>query len=779
MGAVGLAVALAGVSCKEKPADATTEVFPKKDKTIMEKVEDAVRETVEDAGVELTVEERAAKLGFAKYLPAESEMVIATYNIKSAADSLKGLKLYQLIGEGMGVGADGAGGGFDNEELLLEDEEVVAPEAEQEANGDDDVPAGEEAVAVPADEAVESAAWTLLGREVTIAFGKGAGAQLADLQKLEGRAGYFQAVAAGRAIQKMAEAGEEADFGNLLMEALGTGGAMKELLTDPQTGLGLMERLEFPPLYVAFRAAEGKLEEAARMIGESMGILGMGGEAVEMLEFETGGGNFSGYRIIGVEVAKILEGQRTSMEEEFDAATFDRILEIVRKKNLVIASGTVGEYVVLMIGSDQERLALVDSAAESVVMRKELDFVDGYGAKNLLAMGFWEKGSYGNLQEGAGMIGEYALGLGEGISGGKGLGDTRDLESVLRIVAEREKSLLALGSTDDLGLIAYIEDGVKIEKFGGHQMNALDRKAENRLAHLGESGNPLLYFNMTTDEAYDEKAAEYFEAIFEAIYAGAMKFSDMRVSDPNLMEIKQMLLMFNDQFREDALGVYATLSESLGGGLGRERAVVIDLEGAVPAMPGLPREVVEEGKAPRISIIAPVEDREKLSKGWDEISERAASLLGKLGDATGEDIPMQKPISSEQDGIKTWFISMPFFQDDFLPSVTVDDKFFAISTSKNHAVDLVKRAGEGGTKSAGMRLHVNFGALREYGEETLALVDKHAAKLFLDEGELVAFQTNKADYRKVLDAMRDFESLEWTARKENGQARSSIHFRVK
>ena len=36
---------------------------------------------------------------------------------------------------------------------------------------------------------------------------------------------------------------------------------------------------------------------------------------------------------------------------------------------------------------------------------------------------------------------------------------------------------------------------------------------------------------------------------------------------------------------------------------------------------------------------------------------------------------MQKPMSSEKDGFTTWFFSMPFFNDDFLPSVTVGDKW--------------------------------------------------------------------------------------------------------
>ena len=57
---------------------------------------------------------------------------------------------------------------------------------------------------------------------------------------------------------------------------------------------------------------------------------------------------------------------------------------------------------------------------------------------------------------------------------------------------------------------------------------------------------------------------------------------------------------------------------------------------------------------------------------------------------------MQKPMSSDKDGSTTWFFPMPFFNDDFLPSVTVNDNWFAASSSKLQAVDLLDKAAKGG-----------------------------------------------------------------------------------
>ena len=138
--------------------------------------------------------------------------------------------------------------------------------------------------------------------------------------------------------------------------------------------------------------------------------------------------------------------------------------------------------------------------------------------------------------------------------------------------------------------------------------------------------------------------------------------------------------------------MWDSFSGDFGGSLGNERAWIVDLNGSVPAIPGIPQPVVDEAKFPRISMVAPVTDRAKLAASWEKMNTSLTSMLAKVSEMTGQDIPMQKPISSEKDGFTTWFFSMPFFNDDFMPSVTVGDQWFAASTSKNQALDLVNKA---------------------------------------------------------------------------------------
>jgi hypothetical protein len=137
---------------------------------------------------------------------------------------------------------------------------------------------------------------------------------------------------------------------------------------------------------------------------------------------------------------------------------------------------------------------------------------------------------------------------------------------------------------------------------------------------------------------------------------------------------------------------------------------------------------------------------------------------------------MQKPMSSQQDGFTTWFFSMPFFNDDFMPSVTVGDQWFAASTSKTQAVDLIRKAAKGGETRAGLTFTLNFKALQKYARGTHQVIDQNAAAIF-GPNSIPTDEMRKAG--KFIDAMEELDKLTVYARQEAGVMRSSIHFKTR
>lgn len=660
-----------------------------------------------------------------------------------------------------------------NAELGLGPDELLEDEIESEVAGD----AGKDVAGeAPKDEVAEaSGVWTLLGQEVTVAFGKTSGEQMGNLLKLNERVSFFLAAAIGKAAQSIMKNDNMEEFSRSLTGDLQEKSFIN-FLEDPESGMSLLNKTAFPPMYIAFRAKEGELEQAARMVSSSMAFFGMAGEMAVPVEIRTAGNEFVGYKLLGAKMVELMSENRESMEKNMKPETVDALLATLSKKNMVFATGTVGDYVVLMIGGDEASLQLVSEPKDSLGADKKMSFVDEFSDKPFLTVSYGDQAALKSVIQHVGGVASYALGFREGLSGG----EMRDIRELLQLFAEREKALLALGTTDTFGMVAYSDEGLKIDSFGGHDKGAMDWSAPTRLAHLGDDPDHLFFLNYSSHAAYNAQLKEYLELIGETAYAMALKFSALEIEDQKIREMKGYLKLFDTDFREDMLALYQAVSGDLMDGMGQETVFLMDMKGAMPALPGIPQEIVNEGKVPRLAMITPVTDRAKIAKSWDKINTHSTALLAKVSEMTQKNIPMQKPISSEKDGMVSWFVSMPFFQDDFLPSVTLNDKWFVASTSKVQAIDLIGKAEAGGEAGQGVKFRMNFKLLSNYSEDMFKVMNRYREQRFKDKNDAARgiINAQTASINKMIDATREFDSMTWDVRKEDGLVRSRIHFKM-
>jgi hypothetical protein len=671
----------------------------------------------------LSPEERAAKLGFAGHLPQDAGVVMSFYQATRSFNRIRASKLWGVAE--LPLGAD----------------------------------QGESAPAGPA---------ALFSKEFTIALGKPVGEQTGHLLTLNRRMGYLQTRGLARALAQAARSGDAAGL-EASMERYNVE-MVAGLLADPESGVALLEQLKMPPLYLAFRITPEAREAAAQQLAQLTEFLGMLGDLVEPVEVEKAGQSFTGYKVSGAKVSQSMEAGREDMEPLLDKAMLDRLLAAVAKRDLVVLSGTLGDHAVLFVGSSTEDFNLATDIGGSLAAGEALAFCDAHAAKDLVAMTYARQDALKQMVDAAGGFSDMVNGLRDGLAESEGLGDTRDIEALLRMVAEHETALRGLASTEGGGMVAFLEDGLKIESYGGADSGAVDWNASNKLASLGDGENVLLFANATGAAAYDEKAKACFEAVMETAYALAMKLSELPLQSPEMTRFKEMAAMFDKKLRPDAVVLWDALRGDASAALGAETAFVVDLNGSVPTVPGLPQELVDKAKFPRVSMIAPVTDRAKLSSAWQGVNRGATGILSTISEMNGQDIPMQKPISSEKNGYTTWFFPLPFFNDDFVPSVTVGDQWFAASTSKNQALDLLAKAGKGEARQ-GLWFAFNFPNLRVFAKETLDLLEKHPDAIPLDESD-------RKMIRNLASATEGLEKLTAHSRRENGVLRTSIHFKT-
>lgn len=710
-------------------------------------------------------EERAAKLGFAKHLPQDTEVILSFYNGAKTVDRIEGTKLWKLVQERM---AGGMGMGFGDEA------EIAAGEAEVPAPGLEDAIPEDTFGNEPEPDADMAGPAAMFGAEFTMALGKSSGEQAGNLLTLNRRLSYFQMRTIAKAFGAAVKSSKTEDLENALSSGYGLE-LFRDILKDPQSGIALLEKAKIPPVYLAFRTNEADRPAAAQQIAALLANANMLEEmiegVIEPVTLESAGQKFEGVRILGSKVSASMAQDREEMDQELDPASVDQVLAAVAKKDLVIASGTVGEYVLLYVGGSVADFNLAGSVSQSIVASDALAFTDAYASKDLAALVYGQKETLDTMMESAGGLADMTNGLRDGLAGADGLGDTRDLEALFQIVAERETAMRKLTSIDALCSLAFFEQGLRIESSGGTDSGMVDWKPSNKLSQLGDSEDVALFANLTKNAAFDEKARGYYEALLETAYAITMKVAEAPIENEQMAQFQEMAKLVDGKFRPDMMALWDAFSNDFGGGLGNECAWVVDFKGGAPGYPGIP----EGAKVPRISLVSPVTDRAKLSGSWKKINTTLTGTLGKVSEMIGQDIPMQKPMSSERGGNTTWFFPMPFLTDDFVPSVTVGDKWFAASTSKNHALDLIAKADAGGEARDGFWLSVNFKAIENYSNETLKVVDANAEAM---TGSPLGAE-DKQKIKSAIAILGDLDKLTVHARREGAVLRSSIHFKTR
>lgn len=747
------AVALGLGACKKNEETKTGEDAP----SVVEKAAEVVTEAVDKViqKPSASVDERAAKLGFAQHAPADTQVLMSFYNGSETAERVKNSKLWKLIASEVGGGLL-PGAGMDME---MEEDDFELEEVEQ----DDDAVADAE----PAEPMGPAA---MFSKEVSVAFGSATAAQTENLLQLNKRMTYFQMKTIAEGFARAAKAGDFSEMQDALME--GNEESLKQVLNDPASGIELFKKMNMPAMTIAFKAEGEALEDANRQLISFTSNMAMLGEMAEPIDIEKAGSQFGGFKIVGQKVSESMAESREDMEEDLDKETVDQLISAVAEKNLVVLSGKVENYAVLFLGASEDDLKFAETPADSLLASDAIAYADEYLSKDLIALVHGDKAAVDALMTAGGGMGTIAKGFRDGLTGVDGLKDARDLEALFRMVAEREEALLSMVSTDATGTVAFYEEGVKIESFGGADNGLIDWDKPNTLGSLGESPDVAVFANLTSTAEYDKKAGEFLESLVETAYAIAMKVSEIEGGDGDIEQFKEMVKMFDGTFRPDVATLLDALRSDVGGGLGRESALVLDLKGGVPPIPGVPQAVVDEGRFPRITTVRPVTDRAKLGEGWSKMNSSLTSILGKVSEMSGNEIPMQKPISSEKNGFTTWFFSMPFFSDDFMPSVTVGDEWFAVSTSKNQSLDLLAQAAAGKPGEAGMKFVINFKAFQDFANLTIDTLEKNADDIGMSASDL-------KDARKVVAAMDDFDKFSVRTYKDGGSLRTSMHFKTR
>jgi len=697
----------------------------KKTEELVEAPKEAVISQVESAPVEpkLSALDTDVKLGFAEHLPMDSELVATVYNIQGVVD--------RFLSSSMG--------GFLEE--LMEEE------------------------GTPLSEILEGpyfqTAMEVLGEEVFLATGKGSTEQCASLIKAYNQLNLTSITTP--VLDILEDFGAEED------------GVEVSSFFETAEGKDFCDHLAVVPTYLGVKVSDTEKRsgfvtlvqaQLANVLEEKKGML-------EPMTKDVNGSEFQGVKVPGSVLAEIVRGSSyENMVNNLGEESAEVVIAAIEKKDVVAFVGSIGDYIVLFMGSSADELVLAESKSESFLAREDVDYLGNHAGDDVLGFIHASKELVESMTAQSGTM-AGVMDVVKPVIEKADLGDTEDFLKALEGVVSAEDRYYALAKAYRGGVVFHFEEGLKMNSYGGDDIPFVNLKEPRQFAALESTLDPVFFANWVGKPEDSKLLLDYFEAIGAAAYECAVI-----ASEKDIANFSQIFATFNTIAKDDSLAIWQSLTHDLCEGLGAEGAIVIDLKGEMPTVPMIPEPLLKMA-VPRIATINHVEDRTKLAASWIKFNTATENLLKVASQMSGQNIPMQKPSKSRADGLTTWSFPVPMTTDNCKPCLSVSDDLFLTSTSPDFSEQVVTSLTGSANGEAGSYASLDFDAAAAYTSNWLEVLNANAEEVMGEyEGESFREEVYPLA-QKLIKAMHELEKVTLKTYLKDGEARSELHFKTR
>ncbi|MCP5544549.1 MAG: hypothetical protein H7A49_11660 [Akkermansiaceae bacterium] len=543
-------------------------------------------------------------------------------------------------------------------------------------------------------------------------------------------------------------------------------------------------RLEVPSIVAGWFPEAGEketcLSELAAFVSEAF----QDAESAEAVSFQSCGGDFTGFVVSGEDVFReAIENARDEISKLPQGAGYldgvpadqvDEFLNALRDLRFTMASGTVDGRVLLYIGNGTDGLRLAATPEESLAGTPALRWTSAFAEQRTHAVFYLSEAMVASMPALLDHSPEWnslAAAVREPIR------EQRAFREILHAMAGNSE-VLAKRDASPLTIVCYSDEGLRLESRGGWPHPGLDYEKPLAMADVALVDRPVMRAHWMQSRARNHvewSQVENYGALIEAI-AEEILVRNEPGDSPSIVpveevrrgfrEVREMNRAYREEFRE---------------GVGDEVAVIVDLKGEVPAIPGITEEEAERiGSIPRFLVARPVRDRAKIDACGKSLETQWRGLTAWASEISGNELPLLVPQSIESGGLVTWYPPAPFIGGDFVPGVTMNDDLWMLGTSRSLASGFAKAVeSASGGEQTGVVVDIDFAPVRDWFGDVYR---RNQIDFDKSVDESLAEARDKLgkvpDGKWMFDSLRRLEGIHYRHRMEDGVPRSSLHIRV-
>ncbi|WP_395741851.1 hypothetical protein [Prosthecobacter sp.] len=505
-----------------------------------------------------------------------------------------------------------------------------------------------------------------------------------------------------------------------VLAGLGTSFDAKKLmdaaLRDPEVLEALilmLERFEMPPVMIGVASPEP--EQVLRRMSDLLHLADWLGNAPQS-RIVTAQGEKITVNEIAMEQVLTVERRREWMDALEKAAPGitpemkDRVargLEVLARKKWVLALGLGPQRAYLAVGKAKDQIRLANAVEDSLLARPELRPLDEHAQKGLGLIACWD-GVFWDVLQSDHPFQPIVRGVLAGLQTEKTFAPmARALEPQVIELAAAERAFYHSEHTNGAA-VAWWNHGLQVEMTGG--FSAADAvvlgRASQFTALLDE---PELVFGLSGQGSGTGAGRAYFEAWMRMVHATAHELAKAGVGGDKAADV---LKLVDHAVLPQVIEVYDGTKTIWQKALGDDGALILDVGGKMPALPGLPPGG-EAVPVPRLASVREIKNRGLIGAAWENMETALRQLLKNV--PAPQPLELPKAVTKQSGDLTSYSYELPFDSREAGPWVSLNDRLFMLGTSRvqqAHLAEILRQPAAGA--APGLRVKVSFTKLREF-----------------------------------------------------------------
>lgn len=683
---------------------------------------------------------RATHLGFAQHLPASTEVYFSTLNLPAHYAAVKDSNYFKDLSAFVG-------------------DRVPAPSAATVSPGG---PSPKKPV--PLDPAKAKALERLAGADFFIAMGKGATKPLSALRDL---GNLYTEMTYRLMMSGMNAPGPKADGapGAKIMPSAAFLAAIMREQESVKRIVDVMAALELPSITYGCKVEKPEEVLKALFTDDILGAVRKKGKVSEVTSNLNGKFTlieFSGKDLLTDEVKKLWF---SGMPPEAEAVKPDleRLYAAYQAKSFAFSYGTAAGHMIITIGSSRPDFQFVTDPATSLAMRPEFNLANSALNKDLAGVLFVDETALKAMQNPQ-PLQPLLRGLLSGLKSSPMFsGLAKVLEPKVEALGPLQEKVYSSPVTTLAGL-AWWDKGLHLELDGGLTPKGFEGSKPLKFASLVDDPNVVLAADFHRALQYEADVRGMIEGLADLVHAAALELAKAGLFGE---QGAKMASWIDLEILPQVVSFYNARNTLSTKALGDEAAVIFDLGGRQPVLPGLqPPDPKADPKMLRETSVAEVVDRKVIGESWTQMNAAINGLTKAFPMLAGQKLPEAEV--SNKSGVTIYSYPSPFESDDLTLSSAVSDKLFMVGTSKSLQEDIATRLLRAApTSETSIALwRVNWPRIGD-AVKNFAPTEKAATPPAVDNAQAAV---------KWLAPFGDLRGRLWI---ETGHVRNSIHWDIK